>query len=117
MFTGHWPGGAAAGFSDSTARLVKWMDEEGMAPKWLKEIDWGGIWCKNHGNDPGGTGQFQEPFDDFLMTRTTIEFSEETAKRGIMGCPVSDSRDICEDHHLEARISGSRSNTPSLEKS
>jgi crotonobetainyl-CoA:carnitine CoA-transferase CaiB-like acyl-CoA transferase len=37
------------------------------------------------------------------MTKTTSEVSEETAKRGIMGCPVSNSRDICNDHHLEAR--------------
>jgi benzylsuccinate CoA-transferase BbsE subunit len=101
----HWAlaGGAAAGFSDSTARLVKWMDEEGQAPDWLKEIDWVGF---------GGTvvqmtqeelDRIQEPFDVFLMTKTTSEFSEETARRGIMGCPVSNSRDICNDHHLKAR--------------
>ena len=101
----HWAlaGGAAAGFSDSTARMVKWMDEEGMAPDWLKEIDWLEFGAKTVEMTQEELDRIQEPFDKFLMTRTTIEFSEETAKRGIMGCPVSDSKDIYEDHHLEAR--------------
>jgi len=101
----HWAigGGAAAGFSDSTARLVKWMDEEGMAPDWLKEIDWLKFGAETEKMAQEEMDRIQEPFDRFLMSKTTIEFSEETAKRGIMGCPVSNSKDICEDHHLEAR--------------
>jgi crotonobetainyl-CoA:carnitine CoA-transferase CaiB-like acyl-CoA transferase len=95
--------GAAAGFSDSTARLVKWMDEEGMAPDWLKEMDWFSLGSKVSQMTQEEMDRIQAPFDAFLMTKTTLEISEETAKRGIMGCPVSNSRDICNDHHLEAR--------------
>ncbi|MFO7964586.1 MAG: CoA transferase [Desulfobacterales bacterium] len=95
--------GAAAGFSDSTARLVEWMNEENMAPDWLTAIDW-----FNLGSDVSKMTQeemdrIQKPFDDFLLTKTTQEFSEEAARRGIMGCPVSNSQDICRDPHLEAR--------------
>lgn len=95
-------GGAAAGMADSTARCVEWMDEEGMAPLWLKDRDW------FFDHDTSKLTQEEvdpvvEPFQKFLLTKTKSEISEETAKRGIMACPVSDAADICNDRHLEAR--------------
>jgi len=74
-----------------------------MAPDWLKEIDWLKFGAETEKMAQEEMDRIQEPFDRFLMSKTTIEFSEETAKRGIMGCHVSNSKDICEDHHLEAR--------------
>ena len=32
--------GGGEPFASSTRRLVEWMDEEGMAEDWLKEVDW-----------------------------------------------------------------------------
>lgn len=100
----HLPigGGAAAGMADSTRRCVEWMAEEGMAPDWLKEMEW------FFGYDTSKLTQEEvdrvvEPFQKFFLTKTKAEVSEEAVKRGIMACPVSDARDICNDHHLKAR--------------
>jgi len=94
-------GGAAAGLADSTIRMVQWMDEDGMAPDWLKEIDW---WTWDGSKlTQDEMDRLQEPFDKFILTKNSAEFSEETVKRGIMGCSVNNSKDICEDHHLKAR--------------
>ncbi len=106
--------GAAAGFSDSTARLVEWMKEENMAPDWLLDIDWFSMGADVSKMTQEEMDRIQEPFDTFLMTKTTAEFSEEAAKRGIMGCPVSNSQDICEDHHLEARGFWEKAKHPEL---
>ena len=44
-----------------------------------------------------------KPFADFLSTKSKSEVSEEAVKRGVMSCPVSDIRDICDDLQLKAR--------------
>ncbi len=96
-------GGAAAGLADSTARFVQWMDEENMAPDSLKETDW--LEFGNTAKDMSQEqmDQFLVPFDEFILSKTSAEFSEESVKRGIMGCSVSNSKDIWEDDHLKAR--------------
>jgi len=96
-------GGAAAGLTDSTTRLVQWMDEEKMAPDWIKKMDWFEFGAEASKMPQEEIDRLQEPFNQFILNKTKAEFSEEAAKRGIMGCAVSNSRDICEDHHLEAR--------------
>ena len=95
-------GGAGAGVGDSTERFVKWMDEDGMAPDWLKKMDWflGYDGSKMTQED---MDRILEPFQKFLLTKTKAELSKETAKRSIICGPVSDARDIHEDHHLKAR--------------
>lgn len=95
--------GAGAGAADSTKNLVEWMDEEKMAPDWLKEIDWLELGAEASKMTQEDVDRIQEPFHKFLLTKTTAEFSEEAAKRSIMGCPVANSKDICEDNHLKAR--------------
>jgi len=95
-------GGTGAGVADSTRRFVQWMDEDGMAPDWLKQMDWllgyDGSRMTQEEQD-----RILEPFQRFLLTKTKAEVSEETAKRGIICGPVCDAKDIFEDRHLEAR--------------
>jgi len=107
-------GGTAAGIADSTRSCVEWMDEEGMAPDWLKEMDW------VFGYDSSKLTQYLvdrvvEPFQTFFLTKTKEEFSEEAVKRGMIGCPVSDARDIFHDRHLEARGFWTEVEHPELE--
>ena len=81
--------------------MVKWMDEKGMAPDWMKERDWEKF-------DPAHATQedfdrIMEPVGNFLRTLTKAEFQEETVKRRIMGYPVSTTKDIMENPQLESR--------------
>jgi len=95
-------GGAAAGVANSTRRFVDWMDEEGMAPEWLKQIDWFfGFDASKMTADE--MDDILQPFHTFLLTKTKSEVSEEAVRRSIIACPVSDSKDICSDRHLRAR--------------
>ncbi|MCP4754144.1 MAG: CoA transferase [Proteobacteria bacterium] len=96
-------GGAAAGLAGSTASLVKWMDEENMATDRLKKMDWLEFGTEATEMNQEQMDEFQVPFDKFILSKTSAEFSEEAVKRGIMGCPVSNSREIWEDEHLKAR--------------
>jgi len=80
---------------------VKWMDEKGMATDWLKEQDWDKF-------DPGTATQeefdrIMEPVANFLRGITKAEFMEESAKRRIMGYPVSTAKDIMDNPQLAAR--------------
>lgn len=95
-------GGAAAGMAESTARFVGWMKDEGAAPQWLIDRDW----VFDHDTSKISQEEIDrviKPFADFLSTKSKSEVSEEAVKRGIMSCPVSDIRDICDDLQLKAR--------------
>ena len=95
-------GGAAAGMAASSKRLVQWMDEEGMAPDWLKQVDWA-VEYDTAQITQEEVDRLSEPVDKFFLTKTAAEISEEAAKRGFMACPTSNAKDICEDPHLKAR--------------
>jgi benzylsuccinate CoA-transferase BbsE subunit len=87
----------------STRRLVAWMDEEGMAEDWLKEVDWV--------NEYNASTLSQElarkveaEVEKFTATKTKMELYEEGGvNRHILLAPVSNSRDICENRQLGAR--------------
>ncbi|MCP4757199.1 MAG: CoA transferase [Proteobacteria bacterium] len=109
-------GGTAAGLADSTASFVKWLDEENLAPDSHKEMDWlefGTIATKMSQEE---MDKFQEPFDKLILSKTSAEFSEECVKRGIMGCSVSNSKDIWEDEQLKARDFWEEIEHPDLEE-
>ena len=82
--------------------LLEWMDEEEMAPDWLKEIDWV--------NDYDASKISQEFVDrvegtieKFSMTKTKMEFYEEGVKRRILTAPISTIKDLWENPQLRAR--------------
>jgi crotonobetainyl-CoA:carnitine CoA-transferase CaiB-like acyl-CoA transferase len=85
----------------SNEAMVRWMAELGEAPEWLARVDWGAF------NVAASTQEeidrLEQPFVEFLARRTKAEFSAASARRGILGYPVADARDIREDPHLSAR--------------
>ncbi len=95
--------GGAEPMVSSTRRLVQWMDENGMAEDWLKEVDW-----VNEYNAATLIQEFAEKVEAevarFTATKTKMELYEEGGiNRRILLAPVSSARDICENRQLEAR--------------
>jgi benzylsuccinate CoA-transferase BbsE subunit len=90
-------------FVSASGRLVKWMEEEGMAPVWLTRLNWAidynaAILQQELADRVGAE------VEKFTMTKTKAELYEEGAiKRQIMIAPVSTTKDIAEDIQLEAR--------------
>lgn len=92
--------GGAAG-RHTNQQLVAWMDECGMAPDALKQIDWSTF------SVPTLTQQevdaVEEPIARFLATLTKRAFLEGAAARQMLGYPVSTAEDIHNDPQLAAR--------------
>lgn len=92
--------GGSAG-RHTNQQLVKWLDEKGLAPEWLKAMEW---------SDFAVTGLTQEeidrlekPIGNFLATLTKREFLDGALKREMLGYPVSTVADIFADEQLAAR--------------
>lgn len=95
-------GGGSIRMVQASQSLVKWMDEDGMAPDWLKDFDWV--------NDYNADNVRQETVDrveaciaPFLLTKTKQEIYREGWNRGIMIAPVNTMEDIAKDEQLAAR--------------
>jgi len=90
-------------FVSSSARLVKWMDEEGMASDWLKQVNWR--------VDYNASIMGQETADrvgaeveNFTITKTKAELFEEGAvNRNILIAPLYNTKDIREDIQPQSR--------------
>jgi crotonobetainyl-CoA:carnitine CoA-transferase CaiB-like acyl-CoA transferase len=85
----------------SNEAMVEWMAEQDAAPDWLKEKNWDAF------NVAAATQEeidaIETHLSAFLAQRTKVEFAAESVKRGILGYPVNNARDICGDPQLEAR--------------
>ena len=81
--------------------LIKWMDEEGMAEVFLKEVNWDELDLATI--DRQFFDRIQDNIAEFLLTHTKAELSEETYKRGGVLCPVQTIGDITQSPQLEAR--------------
>ena len=82
--------------------LVKWMEEEGMAPDWLINYDW----LKNYDM----SRVTQEEIDrvdqaliEFFMTKTKTELMDNAIKRDIQIAPVCTPEDICNSEQWKDR--------------
>ena len=87
----------------SMKHLVQWMDEEGMAEDWLKQVDW-----VNQYNASTLRQDFARKVEaevaKFTATKTKMELYEEGGvNRRILLAPVSSARDIGENKQLKAR--------------
>jgi crotonobetainyl-CoA:carnitine CoA-transferase CaiB-like acyl-CoA transferase len=90
-------------FVGSTKRLVEWMDEEKMAPDWLKQLDFA--------VDLDAATMKQELMDrvaaeveKFTLTKTKAVLYEEGAmKRRILVALLSTTEDICNNPQLKSR--------------
>jgi len=85
----------------SNEAMVQWMAELNEAPEWLTQQDWSAF------NIAASTQEeidaLEQPFVEFLGRRTKAEFAAESLRRGILGYPVADARDIRDDPQLAAR--------------
>ncbi len=86
----------------SSAGIVKWMAENGMAPPWLQVFDWV--------NEFDTTKVTQETVNrivqaiaDFLLTKTKAEVMERALRDNIIIAPVSTAQDIWENPQYRQR--------------
>jgi crotonobetainyl-CoA:carnitine CoA-transferase CaiB-like acyl-CoA transferase len=82
--------------------LVRWMDEEGMAPEWMKDFDW------EHDFDYANMNQdlldrLYEAIEPFLMRHGKMELYEEALRRGHYLVPIGTPKSIYEDKQLAHR--------------
>ena len=92
-------GGAAGRWSNQ--QLVAWMDEQGMAPEHLKQIDWSKFEVTTITQEE--VDRLEAPIGKFFETLTKREFLEGVVKRGMLAYPVSTTEDIYENPQLAAR--------------
>ncbi|MFC1919490.1 CaiB/BaiF CoA transferase family protein [Chloroflexota bacterium] len=95
-------GGGSRGIVEATRRVVKWMDEEGMAPKWFRDFDW------VHDYDWTKVSQetvykVEEQWSRFFLTKTKAELFEEAIKRRLPIAPANNSKDLMESPQLNDR--------------
>ena len=95
-------GGAMAMAIQWMKALVQLLDEEGMAPDWLKEFDW------FMGFDMATMTQedfdrIAEPFQKWFLTKTKRELTELGVKHRIMMAEMADASDVFSNPQLKAR--------------
>ncbi|HEV8658021.1 MAG TPA: CoA transferase, partial [Thermoanaerobaculia bacterium] len=92
--------GGSAG-RHTNQQLVRWMDEKGLAPDWLKAIDWSTFAVTSLTQED--VSGLEAPIGAFLLTLTKLEFLEGALKREMLGYPVSTVEDIFDDRQLDER--------------
>ena len=75
-------------------QLVAWMEERGMAPAFLREIDWSRFAVTQLAQ--AEVDRLEAPIGEFLLTLTKAEFLEGAIRRGMLGYPVSTVADIAQ---------------------
>ncbi len=92
--------GGSVGAQSNTA-LVKWMDEEGIAPEFLKAIDWSKYDLIKATQDE--LSRYASAFGEFFKRHTKKELVDGALERDMMMYPVATVKDLLEDPQLEAR--------------
>src|ERR687885_672764 len=92
--------GGAAG-RHTNQQLVAWMDEKGLAPAWMKEMDWRSFEIPSI--TQAEVDRLEAPIGEFFLTVTKREFLEGAIRRQMLGYPVSTVQDIYGDPQLAAR--------------
>ncbi len=92
--------GGAFGVKTNRA-IVKWMEEENIAPEYLRSFDWNAFDMATQTQEMQDAIESQ--IDLLFLKFTKEELYREAQKRGIMLCPVNTSKDIMQDTQLRAR--------------
>ncbi len=108
-------GGGAPALIKSSRALVKWMDEEGMAPEWLKTLDWE-VTYDAMKLTQDIVERVSKAVSRFFVTKTKAEIFEGSVKRGIVGAPVYSAKDICESPQFKARGFWERVEQPEMDQ-
>jgi benzylsuccinate CoA-transferase BbsE subunit len=83
----------------ATQRLVELMAAEGMAPRWLREMDWQAFELQTNEE----VERFLEPFRAYFRAHTRAELLDVALEHGCMLAPVSRLEDALSDPQLEAQ--------------
>lgn len=81
--------------------LVEWMDEEGMASDYLKQMDWNNF--DMAASTPEQLEQLVGPIGAFFAKHTKSELQRETLRRRILFSPINTAQDLLEDEQLRDR--------------
>lgn len=92
--------GGAVG-AHSNREMVKWMDEEGMAPAVMKERNWETFDMATASQEE--LDEIAAAVGKFFLKHDTAELYEGALKRGIMAYPVNTVKDIAGDAQLKDR--------------
>lgn len=92
--------------------LVELMDAEGMAPDFLKEIDWPKLDMKEVSQEK--YEQITEPINKFFMKHNKAELHKMAISKGVMLYPLNNVEDIMSDAQLIARDSLAKVEHPDL---
>ena len=92
--------GGAAG-RRTNQQLVAWMDQKGLAPEWLKQMDWSAFAVTSI--TQGEVDRLEAPIGEFFLNVNKQEFLEGAIRRQMLGYPVSTIADIYRDPQLAAR--------------
>ena len=92
--------GGAFGIKTNKA-IVQWMEEKDMLPDYLENFDWSVFDMANQTQEMQDL--IESPIADLFMEYTKNELYDQAQKRGIMLCPVCNSKDIFENDQLKYR--------------
>ena len=81
--------------------MVKWMDSEGMADEYLKEMNWDTFDMATLTQEI--QDRIEEPISRFFLNHTKEELYEGAMKRHILLYPVSTPKDLMENPQLKSR--------------
>lgn len=92
--------GGAFGVKTNRA-IVKWMEEENVAPEYLQNFNWNAFDMATQTQEM--QDQIEIQINRLFSMFTKEELYDEALKRGIMLCPVNTSKDIIENAQLKDR--------------
>jgi crotonobetainyl-CoA:carnitine CoA-transferase CaiB-like acyl-CoA transferase len=81
--------------------IVSWMEELEIAPDFLQDFDWSAFDMATQTQEM--QDKIEEQIENLFALFTKEELYTEAMNRGIMLCPVNNSRDIYSSSQLEAR--------------
>ncbi|HSW58418.1 MAG TPA: CoA transferase [Dehalococcoidales bacterium] len=90
-------------YATSSEKLVQWMDKSGMAPDWLKKLNW---WTDFNAStlNQATADRVGEVIEKFTLTMNKNDLYQIGAfEYKILIAPVSSAKDITEDIQLKAR--------------
>jgi crotonobetainyl-CoA:carnitine CoA-transferase CaiB-like acyl-CoA transferase len=91
--------GSTAPFTSSMDNLIAWMDDEGMAPNWLKDINWTTDYDATKINQKF-IDRVENAIERFTLTKTKNQLYEEGIQRRILMAPMQTTREIAGDPQL-----------------
>ncbi len=94
--------GGNASTAASTRLLVTWMDEAGMAPPWLRDMDWARWGVGSDAESVAVVRRTEEAVEAFFMSKSKKELYDGALQRRLLLAPVNSVKEAAEDEQLAA---------------